>query len=125
MNLRERSLGAEIMCGLGVQTVNSPEYITRTDARGLTAAARYPTHFYTRGARHYGTRLEGTLTHSNTLRVQGPVANSVVILLGTLVNAVIGGKFARTVVGEDAGVNGAEPGSARPRRVVESGGGRK
>ncbi|GBP90489.1 hypothetical protein EVAR_56726_1 [Eumeta japonica] len=29
--------------------------------------AWHPTHSYTRGARHYGTRLEGTLTRSNTL----------------------------------------------------------
>ncbi|GBP24332.1 hypothetical protein EVAR_9430_1 [Eumeta japonica] len=29
--------------------------------------ARHPTYSYTRGARHYGTQLEGTLTRSNTL----------------------------------------------------------
>ncbi|GBP59965.1 hypothetical protein EVAR_84465_1 [Eumeta japonica] len=78
VNLRERFLGAETVSGLGVQTVRSPEYITGTDARSLTAAARYTvarhhTHSYTRGARHYGTRLEGTLPRSNILKrvVQG------------------------------------------------------
>ncbi|GBP92899.1 hypothetical protein EVAR_80622_1 [Eumeta japonica] len=40
VNLRERSLGAETVRGLGVQMAGSPEYITGTDARSLTAAAR-------------------------------------------------------------------------------------
>ncbi|GBP45722.1 Probable leucine--tRNA ligase, mitochondrial [Eumeta japonica] len=37
------------------------------NCRRATYTARHPTHSYTRGARHYGTRLEGTLPRSNTL----------------------------------------------------------
>ncbi|GBP00908.1 hypothetical protein EVAR_100553_1, partial [Eumeta japonica] len=37
------------------------------NCRRAVYAARHPTHSYTRGARHYGTRLEGTLPRSNTL----------------------------------------------------------
>ncbi|GBP67364.1 Probable RNA-directed DNA polymerase from transposon X-element [Eumeta japonica] len=33
VNLRERSLGAETVSGLGVQTTESPEYVTGTDAQ--------------------------------------------------------------------------------------------
>ncbi|GBP59279.1 hypothetical protein EVAR_103235_1 [Eumeta japonica] len=52
VNLRERSLDAETVSGLGVQTAGSPEYITGTDACSLTAAApctlRGSTHTHTR-----------------------------------------------------------------------------
>ncbi|GBP83850.1 hypothetical protein EVAR_64115_1 [Eumeta japonica] len=39
------------------------------NCRRAAYTTRHPTHSYTRGARtrHYGTRLEGTLTLSNTL----------------------------------------------------------
>ncbi|GBP47341.1 hypothetical protein EVAR_38942_1 [Eumeta japonica] len=37
-----------------------------TNCRRAMYTARHSTYFYTRGARHYGTRLEGTLTRSNT-----------------------------------------------------------
>ncbi|GBP63097.1 hypothetical protein EVAR_50053_1 [Eumeta japonica] len=50
----ERSLGAETVCGLGVQTAGSPELLAGTDARGLTAAARLTL----RGTPHTRTRAE-------------------------------------------------------------------
>ncbi|GBP59683.1 hypothetical protein EVAR_39840_1 [Eumeta japonica] len=37
------------------------------NCRRAAYTARHPTHSHTRGARHYGTRLEGTLPRSNTL----------------------------------------------------------
>ncbi|GBP91087.1 hypothetical protein EVAR_22422_1 [Eumeta japonica] len=37
------------------------------NCRRATHTARHPTHSHTRGARHYGTRLEETLTRNNTL----------------------------------------------------------
>ncbi|GBP88041.1 hypothetical protein EVAR_61876_1 [Eumeta japonica] len=37
------------------------------NCRRAAYTARHPTHSYTREARHFGTRLEGTLTCSNTL----------------------------------------------------------
>ncbi|GBP20035.1 hypothetical protein EVAR_13801_1 [Eumeta japonica] len=52
--LRERSLGAETVCGLGAQTAGSPEHIAGTDARGLAAAARLTL----RGTPHTRTRAE-------------------------------------------------------------------
>ncbi|GBP09408.1 hypothetical protein EVAR_5827_1 [Eumeta japonica] len=39
--LRECSLGAETVRGLGVQTAGSPECVTGTDARGLTSIYSY------------------------------------------------------------------------------------
>ncbi|GBP41526.1 hypothetical protein EVAR_20331_1 [Eumeta japonica] len=65
--LRERSPGAETVCGLGVQTAGSPGRTPVANSRRATYTARHPTYSYTRGARHYGTRLEGTLTRNNTL----------------------------------------------------------
>ncbi|GBP79496.1 hypothetical protein EVAR_59170_1 [Eumeta japonica] len=58
VNLRERSLSAETVSGFGVQTVRSPEYITETDARGLTAAAR----LILRGTPHTHIRAEPDTT---------------------------------------------------------------
>ncbi|GBP38994.1 hypothetical protein EVAR_95614_1 [Eumeta japonica] len=67
VNLREyspfqRSLGAKTVCGLGVQTVRSPEYITRMDARSLTAAARC----ILRGTPHTHTRAEPDTTERDS-----------------------------------------------------------
>ncbi|GBP35307.1 hypothetical protein EVAR_20680_1 [Eumeta japonica] len=50
--LRERSLGAETVRGLGVQTTGLPECVAGTDARGLTVAARRTL----RGTPHTHTR---------------------------------------------------------------------
>ncbi|GBP05595.1 hypothetical protein EVAR_71956_1 [Eumeta japonica] len=52
--LRERSLGAETVRGLGLQTAGSPECVAGTDARGLTAAVRCTL----RGTPHTHTRAE-------------------------------------------------------------------
>ncbi|GBP37658.1 hypothetical protein EVAR_23706_1 [Eumeta japonica] len=54
VNLRERSLGAETVSGLGVQTIGSPEYITGTNASRLTAVARCTL----RGTPHTHTHAE-------------------------------------------------------------------
>ncbi|GBP02557.1 hypothetical protein EVAR_103318_1 [Eumeta japonica] len=56
--LRERSLGAETVCGLGTQTAGSPECVAWMDARGLTAAARLTVH----GTPHTHTRAESDTT---------------------------------------------------------------
>ncbi|GBP24882.1 hypothetical protein EVAR_14216_1 [Eumeta japonica] len=58
VNLRERSLGAETVSGLGVQTAGSPEYIAGTDPRSLTVAARHSL----RGTPHTRTRAESDTT---------------------------------------------------------------
>ncbi|GBP24883.1 hypothetical protein EVAR_14217_1 [Eumeta japonica] len=58
VNLRERSLGAETISGLGVQTAGSPEYIAGTDARSITAAARHSL----LGTPHTRTRAESDTT---------------------------------------------------------------
>ncbi|GBP49884.1 hypothetical protein EVAR_29497_1 [Eumeta japonica] len=47
----EAPLGAKTVNGLGMQTAGSAKYITGTDARSLTAAARY-----TRSTSHAHTR---------------------------------------------------------------------
>ncbi|GBP73825.1 hypothetical protein EVAR_54877_1 [Eumeta japonica] len=52
--LRERSLGAETVRGLDVQTAGSPECVAGTEARGLTAAARLTL----RGTSHTYIRAE-------------------------------------------------------------------
>ncbi|GBP66570.1 hypothetical protein EVAR_44431_1 [Eumeta japonica] len=52
--LQERSLGAETVRWLGVQTAGSPECVAGMDARGLTAAARLTL----RGTPHTHTRAE-------------------------------------------------------------------
>ncbi|GBP70089.1 hypothetical protein EVAR_98921_1 [Eumeta japonica] len=64
---RALSPGAETVCGLSVQTAGLPGRTPVANCRRATYTARHPTHSYTRGARHYGTQLEGTLTRSNTL----------------------------------------------------------
>ncbi|GBP05406.1 hypothetical protein EVAR_76816_1 [Eumeta japonica] len=56
--LRERSLGAETVRRLGVQTAGSPECVAGTDARGLTAAARLTL----RGTPHTHIRAEPDTT---------------------------------------------------------------
>ncbi|GBP60808.1 hypothetical protein EVAR_85068_1 [Eumeta japonica] len=56
--LRERSLGAETVRGLGVQMAGSPECVAGTDARGLAAAARLTL----RGTPHTHTRAEPDTT---------------------------------------------------------------
>ncbi|GBP30857.1 hypothetical protein EVAR_91598_1 [Eumeta japonica] len=57
-NGAKRSLGAETVRGLGVQTAGSPECVAGTDARGLTAAARLTL----RGTPHTHTRAEPDIT---------------------------------------------------------------
>ncbi|GBP41493.1 Inter-alpha-trypsin inhibitor heavy chain H3 [Eumeta japonica] len=54
VNLRERSLGAETVSGLGVQTAGSPEYVAGTALHNFTAAARRTL----RGTPHTHTRAE-------------------------------------------------------------------
>ncbi|GBP69867.1 hypothetical protein EVAR_49446_1 [Eumeta japonica] len=70
VNLRERSLGAETVRGLGVQTARlTGAYHGDERKRGITVAARCTlrgtTNTYTCGARHSGTRLKGTPTRSD------------------------------------------------------------
>ncbi|GBP91161.1 hypothetical protein EVAR_65607_1 [Eumeta japonica] len=58
VRLMERSLGAETVLGLGMQTAGSPECVARTDAHGLTAAARLTL----RGTPYTHTRAEPDTT---------------------------------------------------------------
>ncbi|GBP68155.1 hypothetical protein EVAR_23306_1 [Eumeta japonica] len=62
VNVRERSLGAETMSGLGVHTTGLPEYMTRREARSLTAAARCTL----RSTPHTHTRAEPDTTERSS-----------------------------------------------------------